>query len=91
VHTAARGWLQENMSWEIKFGWRKAYGNGFMALVPPRHSYSALASVRWFVPSVKNLTINGSLALDRGKLPANTFGAEISVAYSGVIFSRSKR
>ncbi|MDE6049831.1 MAG: capsule assembly Wzi family protein [Paramuribaculum sp.] len=91
VHVAARGWLHGNMSWEAKFGWRKAYGNGFMALVPPRHSYSALASFKWYVPAVKNLTVKGSLALDRGKLPANTFGAEISVAYSGVIFSRDKR
>ncbi len=91
IHLAAQGWITGNMAWEAKFGWRKAYGNGFFALIPPRHSTSALAGVKWSVASVKGMVVGGKIAFDRGNLPQNSFGAEISVAYSGVIFSKSKK
>ena len=91
VHAAARGWIPCHIQWELKFGWRKAYGNGFYALVPPRHSYSALASVKWVEPRSSRLSVKGSFGLDRGNLPGNTFGAEISVAYSGVILTKSRK
>lgn len=91
IHLGAQGWIAGNISWEAKFGWRKAYGNGFLALIPPRHSTSALAGVKWSVGAVKGMVVGGKIALDRGSLPQNSFGAEISVAYSGVIFSKSKK
>lgn len=91
VHAAARGWLNKSIIWELKTGWRKAYGSGYLALVPPLESFSAFASLKWYVPQVRNLTLKGSLGLDRGHLPENSLGAEISVAYSGVILSKSKK
>ena len=34
-------------------------------------------------PSVKGLKVTGALAIDRGKLPSNSFGGMVTVSYTG--------
>jgi hypothetical protein len=84
-HVAAEGFITPAVLWRAKIGYRKAFGNGYDPLLSPLHSTSALLSVKWQPISLKGFDIGADIAIDRGKLPANSFGAMLTVSYSGII------
>lgn len=84
-HVGAEGFVTPRLRWSAKIGYRKAYGNGFEALLPPLHATSALIGASWNPANLSGLTVGCELALDRGSLPANSFGALLTLTYSGII------
>ena len=88
VHAAIEGCLGTVWEWRLMAGWRKAYGNGFEPLIPALHSFSAMAEGKWHPAAINGLTLTVQAALDRGKLPSNSFGLAVSAVYAGKIFGR---
>ncbi len=89
-HVAAEGYASASMRWQARFCYRKAYGNGFEPLIPARHSTSASVAVDWSALKSKQggLEVGTELAIDRGSLPGNSFGAMVKVSYSGILSLR---
>ena len=63
--------------------WRKAWGNGYLPLIKPRHSFSAMLETMFAPDAIKGLSVNLRLGIDRGSLPSNAAGAELGIIYSG--------
>ncbi|MCH5319929.1 MAG: hypothetical protein J1E38_09520 [Paramuribaculum sp.] len=84
-HVGAEGWAGKEVKWKFLGSWRKAYGNGFIALLPPRSSFSFFGGASWSPERFKGWSACLGVGLDRGKLPGNAFGLEIGLTYKGKI------
>jgi len=82
-HAAATGNIIPGVAWRVKAGYRKAWGNGRIILLSPIHLTSVAVDIDWNVKQIKGLKVNGSLAIDRGNMPGNAFGALVTVTYAG--------
>lgn len=84
-HAAATGSLGP-VDWRAAVSYRRAWGNGHIVLPRPLHSTSALLEASWSAtPILPGLAIKGSLAIDSGTMPGNSFGAILTLSYSGII------
>lgn len=72
------------VDYRLLAGWRKAYGNGFEAMIPPRHSTSLMAEASMPLRSVQGLTVGLQAAFDRGRMPANATGMALRITYNGL-------
>ncbi len=84
-HAAIEGSVTHDLDYRAKVSYRKAWGEGFILLPEPVHSTSVMVEADYRIPSVKGLSVKGSLALDRGDMPGNAFGALVTVSYNGSI------
>lgn len=84
-HVGVEGELSPSVEYRLKGGYRKAYGNGDFMLPEPIHLTSVMADVTWRPSQVKGLTVNAQIEIDRGNMPANAFGAMVSVRYDGLL------
>ncbi len=84
-HVGIEGDMTSSVSYRLKGGYRKAYGNSSIPFVKPIHLASFLAQINWRSKSVKGLSVNTQLGLDRGDMPCNSFGAMVSVKYNGLL------
>ena len=71
------------LSVRVLASWRKAWGNGYVPLIKPRHSFSAMLETMFAPGAIKGLSVNLRLGMDRGTLPSNAAGAELGITYSG--------
>ncbi len=81
VHLAACGSITSRATWLVKAGYRKAYGNAKIMLIKPIHSFSVMVEAGYRFKKVKGLGVTASLELDRGSMPANTFGGMMTISY----------
>ena len=81
-HIGAEGSISPKVDYRVLLNYRKSYGNSFYYLADPIHQTSAMGERTWR-PSVKGLKVTGALAIDRGKLPSNSFGGMVTVSYTG--------
>lgn len=84
-HAAATGFITDGLSWRLRAGYRKAWGNGMLALPKPVHLTSVSLDVDWQLPRIKGLSVNGAIAIDRGTMPCNAFGITVGVKYNGLL------
>lgn len=84
-HVGVEGSLSGSVDYRVKGGYRKAWGSGYFMLPEAVHLASIMAEVTWRPASVKGLTVNASVGLDRGNMPANAFGTLVSVRYDGLL------
>lgn len=90
-HIAARGNINSNLSWDVRGGCRKAWGNGKIILPEPISSSSIGAGINWKVGRVPGLQVQGRMAYDHGDMPGNSFGTLATVSYTGNFTILSKR
>lgn len=84
-HIGIEGTIVPGVDYLLKGGYRKAWGNGYFMLPAPIHLTSVMAEVTWQPQRVKGLSVNASVEVDRGDMPANAFGAMVSVRYDGLL------
>ncbi len=90
-HVAARGNINPALSWQVRGGFRKAWGNGKIMLPEPISSTSVAAGINWNISSLPGLNVEAQLAYDHGDMPGNSFGALATVTYTGNFTLFSKR
>lgn len=81
-HAAVMGDVA-TVRWRVAFEWRKAYGNGFIAIVPALHAVSMLAEAAWSPRELKALELTVGGAFDRGTMPGNSAAFVVGTRYSG--------
>ena len=65
-------------------GWQKGYANGRIPLPYAKSDISAMAGIDWQADRLcKGLSVSCKVAIDRGELRGDNFGAMLSVAYTG--------
>lgn len=81
-HLAAEGWLSPRVSWTLKGGYRKAWGNGKIMLLSPMHLAAAMVEVGYATPWVQGLNVAASLEINSGNMPSSCFGAMVKISYN---------
>lgn len=84
-HIALEGNIMPGIKWRAKGGYRKGWGNAFMILSEPVYLTSVGVDVDWRIAAVKGLSLNAQVAIDRGTMPGNAFGAMVTVCYNGFV------
>lgn len=84
VHAAVAGAIGADIDWRVMYSYQQAWG---MGRLPARHSLinnSAMVEAGWRADRVlPGLSLQAQVAFDTGSLRGNTFGACVSVRYSG--------
>ncbi len=84
-HVGVEGHITPALSYRLKAGYRKAWGNGKITLPEPLHLTSAMLEATWQVKGVDGLSVNAQLECDRGNMPCDAFGALVTVKYNGIL------
>lgn len=91
IHIGMRGSVGHDTDYRIKFGYRKAWGNGKVQLIEPIHSTSLLLEATHRLRCVEGLSMRLQFGLDAGSMPADAVGALLTVSYSGAFGIGSKK
>ncbi len=83
IHAGIEGCISSDMCYRMLFNYRKAWGSGYVPLLKSVDSFSMMAEVTYYAPSVRGLRFDFRFGIDRGKLPENASGGMIAISYSG--------
>lgn len=84
VHAAAMGSPTPELDYRLMFSWQKGYAMGRTPLPKAKTDVSAMLEVGWDAARLmKGLSVNCRIALDRGDLRGDNFGAALAVRYTG--------
>lgn len=84
VHLAALGSPTDEIDYKIMFGWQKGYAMGRTPLPHAKTDVSAMIEVDWKANRLlEGLSFNCRVAIDRGELRGDNFGAALAVRYTG--------
>ena len=84
VHFGALGNISPKLAYKLMAGWQKGYANGRIPLPYAKSDFSAMAGIDWQADRLcKGLSVSCKVAIDRGELRGDNFGAMLSVAYTG--------
>ena len=90
-HAAITGWLHEDWRYRLLGSYRKAWGTPIIPRAGSVDDFSMALSIQYH-PGYKYLgwMFNATLAMDRGKLYGNNWGAMLGITYSST-FNFKKR
>ena len=83
VHFALETQSIAGFSGKCMFSWRKGWGTGELPFTSAVYNTSAMISLAYNPVRLPNLSVKASLAMDRGKMYGNNFGAMLSATWSG--------
>ena len=84
VHVAAMGSPTADIDYRVMFGWQKGYALGRTPLPHAKTDVSAMVEINWQAKSLLDgLSLNCRVAIDRGELRGDNFGAALAVRYTG--------
>lgn len=84
VHVAAMGSPTGDLDYKVMLGWQKGYALGRTPLPHAKTDVSAMVEVNWQARSLLDgLSLNCRVAIDRGDLRGDNFGAALAVRYTG--------
>lgn len=82
-HLAVTGSVTKNLDYRAMISYRKSWGDTFIPRINTVHSTSVMAEARYSLRSAPQWSFKAQIAMDRGNMYGNTFGAGISVSYRG--------
>ena len=82
-HIGVRGHFSNRIEYRALMSYRRALGNYNSPRTEVAHDTSAMLEGVYRAASVEGLQLKCQLAIDRGTLYSNNFGALISVSYTG--------
>ena len=80
-HAAVTGSPKDFWSYRAAISHKKGYGDGRQPRAPEGKCTSWLIEVSYYVSRVKGLKIKARIAMDRGTMPGDNFGASLSGIY----------
>lgn len=83
IHIGIDGQPTAQLSYRLLASYRKSWGNGYIPLLSPAHTFSAMAEANYKPTFLTGLSISIQIGLDRGSLPCNALGGLIGISYSG--------
>ena len=91
-HAAVEGWFTNQWYYRLQGSYRKAWGTPIIPRVGSVDDFSMAMSVNYQPSSVimQGLRVRATVAIDRGSLYGNNWGAQLGISYSGA-FNFKKR
>lgn len=84
MHAALTGKLAARWGYTAKFSYQKAWGSGYIPVAHALTCTSAMLEARYDAAALlPGLDVRAVVALDRGSLRGNNFGALLSLTYTG--------
>ena len=83
VHAAIAGHITHEWQYRAMGSWRKSWGSMVQPITPALTATSLMVEAVYKPASVAGLQCTAQLALDRGKLYGNNFGALLAITYHG--------
>ncbi len=82
-HAGIKGRLSPTLAYRLLGSYRKGFGDGRIPTISTRESTSLMLEATYRMAAVDGLRLKAQIAVDRGTMFGNTFGATLSVQYSG--------
>ena len=85
-HAAIEGWLGNEWHYRMMGSYRKAWGTPILPRVGSVDDFSMAIQVNylpWRFLGLRHIDLNATVAIDRGKLYGNNWGAQLGISYSG--------
>lgn len=84
VHAAVMGMVSADLGYKAKFSYEKAWGSGYVPVAHSLNCVSAMLEADYNARRLLDgLSVKAALAIDRGTLRGNNFGAMITFSYKG--------
>lgn len=90
LHAAVEGCISPRLSYRVKASWREAWGDPYVPRAKRATDTSVALKIDWKLPQVAGLYISGDVAMDRGDIFGNNFGAMVTVKYRGSLTLTSR-
>lgn len=84
-HAAVEGTIFPGLDYRAMVSHRISYGDSYVPRLKKARDTSWMIEARWSPASLSGLTLKGSVAMDRGDMYGNNFGALLSVSYRGIL------
>ncbi len=84
-HAGISGTIYEPLQYRLLVSYRKSWGTYTCPRTETAHDTSVMLEGVYSFRQVKGLQIKGQLAIDRGNLLGDNFGALLSVSYQGIL------
>lgn len=85
-HAAIRGSIADSLVYKLMAGWQKGYAMGRTPLPHAKGDFSTMVEIGWKADKLLNgLSVKGRLAMDRGELRGDNFGAALTLTYTGIL------
>lgn len=81
IHIGVSGTVGSDVDWRVLASYREGYGDSRVPRIYPVHDTSFMIEGLWRMPLVKGLSLGAQIAIDRGDMIGNNFGALLSVRY----------
>ena len=87
-HAAVEGWFTNQWYYRLQGSYRKAWGTPIIPRVGSVDDFSMAVSVNYHPRGeiMQNLTVRATVAIDRGSLYGNNWGALLGISYPGSKF-----
>ena len=83
-HAAVEGWFTKQWNYRLQGSYRKAWGTPIIPRVGSVDDFSMALSVKYRPLGImQGLTVRATVAIDRGSLYGNNWGALLGISYSG--------
>lgn len=82
-HIGVEGVITPELSYKLKGGYRRSWGNGDIPFIIPKDDTSFMIEAVYTPASLPAWRFKGAFALDHGTLLGNNTGGLLTVAYSG--------
>ena len=83
-HAAVKGFINEDWSYRLMGSYRKAWGTPIIPRAGSVDDFSMMLQVNCHPGAILGCVISASVAMDRGSLYGNNFGAMLGISYSGI-------
>lgn len=80
-HIGVSGAVGPVVDWRVLASYRKGYGDSRMPRLYPVHETSFMVEGRWRMPKVNGLSLGVQVAMDRGDMFGDNFGASLCLKY----------
>ena len=82
-HAAVKGFINEDWSYRLMGSYRKAWGTPIIPRAGSVDDLSVMLQVNCHPGAILGCVISASVAMDRGSLYGNNFGAMLGISYNG--------
>lgn len=84
-HAAVEGSVSDRLGYRAMVSHRISYGDSYVPRPEKVRNTSWMLEAVWRMPAVDGLTLKGSVAMDRGDMYGDNFGAMVTLSYDGLI------
>lgn len=83
-HAAAEGRLMDCLEYRVMASYRISYGDSYVPRLKKARDMSWMIEAQWHPSSIPGMTLKGQVAMDRGNMYGDNFGALLSLSYRGI-------